>query len=355
VSEDWAETHQSCWLAPDWKAFRPLLRVLVPFRRRPVNKVVAIEAIAVYYMKLVRASNPGAMKEHMRRYSVSLFILPLVLAASAYADPILGVPLSSFAVLGGSTVTNVPTATIDGNVGVWSSGGANAITGFTSPTDSQVTGTVQKGGAPAQLAQSELTTAIDALEGLTAGSTPESELGGLTLGPGVYSSASTMDLTGTLTLDGYGNPNAFWVFLVGSSLTTASNSDVIVENAGAGAGVYWVMETASATLGSGSTFEGNILANASIMVGTTVTDSCGRALASVGAVTLAGTDTIGIGCSGNLAGSSGLSGGGTLDVQTGTITPLRASPVPEPGSFWFVALCLGGLAIQRKRLLMKAH
>ncbi len=292
------------------------------------------------------------MKEKMRRYSVSLFTLPLVLAASAYADPILGVPLSGFAVLGGSEVTNVPTATIDGNVGVWPSA---SITGFTSPTDSQVTGTVQEGGAPAQLAQSELTTAIDALEGLTAGSTPESQLGGLTLGPGVYSSTSTMGLTGTLTLDGYGNSNAFWVFLVGSSLTTATDSNVIVENAGAGAGVYWVMETASATLGSGSTFEGNILANASITVGTSVTDSCGRALASVGGVTLAGTDTIGIGCSGALAGSSGLSGGGTLDVQTHTITPLPVSTVPEPGLFWFVVLCLGGLAIHRKRLLVKTH
>lgn len=286
----------------------------------------------------------------MKRHVLYSLLFPLFVA-SAYADSILGVPLSGFAVLGSSTVTNTPTATITGNVGVWSSGGANAITGFTAPTDSQVSGTVQKGGADAQLAQNELTIAIDALEGLGPGTT-ESSLGGLTLGPGVYSSpASTMDLTGTLTLDGHGNANALWVFLVGSSLTTASSSKVIVENAGAGSGVYWVMETGSATLGSGSTFEGNILANASITVGTTVTDSCGRVLASTGAVALDGTDTIGIGCPGTptyLADSSGLSGGGTLDTQTRKITPLP-STVPEPKLFWFLALCLAGLAIQQKR------
>ncbi len=149
----------------------------------------------------------------MRSQVLCSALLPL-LAVSAYADAILGVPLSGFAVLGSSTVTNVPTSTITGNVGVWSSGGANAITGFNSPTDPQVSGTVQQGGADAQLAQSELTTAINALEGLGSGTT-ESLLGGLTLGPGVYSSGSTMDLTGTLTLNGHGNANVLWVFLVG--------------------------------------------------------------------------------------------------------------------------------------------
>jgi hypothetical protein len=286
----------------------------------------------------------------MRRYIVFSLLFPL-LVVSAYAGSILGVPLSGFAVLGSSTVTNSPTSTITGNVGVWSSGGANAITGFTAPTDSQVTGTVQKGGADAQSAQSELTTAIGALEGMGLGTT-ESLLGGLTLGPGVYSSGSTMGLTGTLTLDGHGNANALWVFLVGSSLTTASNSDVVLENTGAGAGVYWVMETASATLGSNSTFEGNILANTSITLDTNVIVPCGRALASTGAVTLIGTDTIGIGCSGILADSHGLSGGGTL--TSGKVTPL-ASTVPEPSTFWFLALCLAGLAIQQRRSRVRPH
>jgi len=285
----------------------------------------------------------------MRSYMECSCLLPLLFAFNAYAGSILPVPLSGFAVLGSSTVTNVPPSTIDGNVGVWSSGGANAITGFNSSpgvavSDSQVTGTVQAGTAAAQLAQDDLTIAISTLEGMAAGSTPESTLGGLTLGPGVYSSSSTMGLTGTLTLDGFGNPNAQWVFLVGSSLTTASDSNVVVENAGAGSGVYWVMETASATLGSGSTFEGNILADASVTVGTDVTDSCGRTLALTGAVTLDGNDTVGIGCPGALSGSGGLSGGGP-----------SASAVPEPGSFGLVAACLAGLAIGRRRSRAQAH
>ena len=66
-------------------------------------------------------------------------------AASAWAVPLLGTDLSTFTVLGSSTVTNVPTSTINGNVGVWSAGGANAVTGFNSipnvaTADTQVTG-----------------------------------------------------------------------------------------------------------------------------------------------------------------------------------------------------------------------
>jgi hypothetical protein len=158
-------------------------------------------------------------------------------------------------------------------------------------------------------------------------------LGGLTLAPGVYSSSSTMNLTGTLTLDGGGNANALWVFEVGSALNTASSSVVNVINTGAGAGVFWVLPTGSgsAVLGSNSTFLGNILANQSISVSTNVSDPCGRLLTQVASVTLAGTDTIGIGnsCSGILAGSNGLSGAGTN------------SPVPEPGA---VVLCGSGIA-----------
>jgi hypothetical protein len=159
-----------------------------------------------------------------------------------------------------------------------------------------------------------------------------------------------MDLTGTLTLDGAGNSNALWVFLVYSSLTTASSSVVDVINTGSGAGVYWVMETGSANLGSDSTFAGNILASASITAGTTATDPCGRYLAQTGAVTLDGTDTIGIGgCSGTLVGSNGLSGGGTLTPgNPPTVTPLNSS-IPEPGTFMLLGAGIACLAARRLR------
>jgi len=280
----------------------------------------------------------------MKRH-VLCSVLFALLVSSAYADSILLSPLNGFAVLGGAGVTGtVPVNTITGDLGACCT--TDTIAGY--PAAFSLHGTEYAGsGAPESTAQSDLDTAITALEGMGPGTT-ESSLGGLTLGPGVYSSGSTMDLTGTLTLDGYGNANAMWVFLVHSSITTASMSDVVVENAGAGAGVYWVMETGSATLGSNSTFEGNILAYASITASTSVTDSCGRLLTETASVTLAGSDAIGIGCSGSLTDSSGLGGGGTLDTQTGRITVL-ANTVPEPGSFWFLALCLAGLAIQQRR------
>jgi len=162
-----------------------------------------------------------------------------------------------------------------------------------------------------------------------------------------------MNLTGTLTLDGGGNANALWVFLVGSSLTTASSSVVNVINTGSGAGVYWVMggpSGQSATLGSNSTFLGNILANQSITLGTNVTNSCGRLLTQVASVTLAGTDTIGTGCSGILAGSNGLSGGGVIVTGPGGVPVV--TPIPEPEIYAMMAVGLGllGWVGRRKKL-----
>jgi hypothetical protein len=270
-------------------------------------------------------------------------------APSASAGPILGPDLSAFAILGGAGVTfDGATSGITGSVGGCCH--AVAITGAipTNYTDSG--GTVYLAADPATTnAQNELGIAMTALAGMTAGAS-EATLDNITLGPGVYSVSAT-DLNTVLTLDGGGNANALWVFQFTSALTTASNSKVILENTGAGAGVYWVMATSggSATLGSSSTFVGNILAYAAITVGTTATDSCGRLLTQTESVTLDGTDTIGIGCSG-LPGSNGLSGGGTLSMVGGVpvIATLAPSYVPEPSAFFCLAPCLAGLVIQRK-------
>ena len=270
--------------------------------------------------------------------------LLIATAPNASAGPIFGPDLSSFAILGGAGVAvNGAGSVITGSVGGCCT--VDTVTGYPAAF-SIFGGTVQQGGATAIAANAELGVAITALSALAGGSTTtESELGGLTLGPGVYVSASTMHLAGTLILDGYGNVNAMWVFLLGSSFSTDDFSNVIVENTGAGAGVYWVLGSSTTPdLGSGSTFEGNILASASIPVSTGVTIPCGRLLTQVASVTLAGTDTIG-GCSGALAGSNGLSGGGTLN--NGVITPLAPSYVPEPSAFFCLAPCLAGLAIQR--------
>ena len=276
-------------------------------------------------------------------------------AHSAFAGPILGTDLAPFAILGGGGVTfdgGAPASVITGSIGGCCT--THAITGAI-PTDYTYSGgTLYLGADPATTAaHTELLTAMTALEGMPAASLSSLDNNSTSitgLGPGVYS-VSVTNFNTTLFLDGGGNANALWVFLLPSSLTTASSSTVIVQHTGAGAGVYWVMEAASATLGSNSTFVGNILASAAISVGTNVTDSCGGLLTNSASVTLAGHDTIGIGCSDVLAGSNGLSGGGTLDFVNGVpvITPLPASFVPEPSAVFCLAPCLAALVIGRKR------
>ena len=256
------------------------------------------------------------MNCHQREYlfssvlaSTALGALLLCNPSPGLAVPILGSDLASFAVLGSSTVTNVPTSTVVGNVGVWSSGGANAITGFLSSpgvavSDSQVTGgLVHAGTAVAQLAQGQLTTVITNLGLLGTGTLLGVNLAGLTLTPGVYTvPAGVSNLTGTLTLNGLSNANAAWVFQMPSTLITSPGSVVNVINTGSGAGVFWNVGS-SATLDTTTSFQGNILALTSITLNTNATIGCGRALANTGAVTM-DTNTIGGGCGAGTGGGA---------------------------------------------------
>ena len=288
------------------------------------------------------------MRNVFQKYGARIVLIVLLAgfsSAHVSAGPILGSDLSAFAILGGAGVAvNGTGSVITGSVGGCCS--AVAVTGFPAGFSDSGGTVFNTGSLPAAtetLANGQLGTAITALSGLTPTGS-ESSLNNITLAPGVYSVSAT-SFTGTLTLDGGGNTNALWVFLLASSLTTASSSDVMVQNAGSDAGVYWVLGAGSATLGSNSTFQGNILANVSATAGTNVTIPCGRLLTQTASVTLAGNDSIGIGCSGN-----GLSGGGTLSVINGVpvVTPL-ASSVPEPSTFFFMAPGLGGLLFLRKR------
>jgi hypothetical protein len=261
-----------------------------------------------------------------------------VSAPMAQADTITLGNATPFAVLAGSAVTNTGLSVIDGDVGV---SPGTSITGFP-PGSVTPPGTINNKNAAANQAQIDLTTAYNALAGLSPTSTlTGTDLGGLTLTPGVYFFASSAQLTGTLTLTAEGLANALWVFQIGKTLTTASASAVSIINPGPDDALYWQIGS-SATLGTGTDFEGNLLAKASITLNTGATDNCGRVLAENAAVTL-DTNTISIGCadvagegsSGGLTGASSSSGSGT--------------GVPEPSTFLLVA-CGGifGLLVLRR-------
>jgi type VI secretion system secreted protein VgrG len=200
--------------------------------------------------------------------------------ALAQDDSVLGTA-SSFSVLAGSAVTNTGFSVIQGNLGV---SPGTAVTGF--PPGLVVDGTIHSADAVAAQAQIDLTTAYNALAGMapTANLTGQ-DLGGLTLTPGVYKFDSSAQLTGALTLNALGNPDALFVFQIGSTLTTASASSVLETNGVDDCNVYWDIGS-SATLGTTTAFQGNILAVTSITLTTGATIESGSALAQNGAVTL---------------------------------------------------------------------
>ena len=191
---------------------------------------------------------------------------------------------ANFAVLAGSTITNTGPTTINGDLGL---SPGTSVTGF---PPGQVNGTIHAADSVALQAQADLTTAYNDAAARPATATIPTELGGTTQTPGVYDSAAgTFGITGTLTLDAQGDPNAVFIFQAASTLITASASNVDLVDGAPASNVFWVVGS-SATLGTSSTLQGNILALTSITV-TTGTTIDGRALARNGAVTL-DTDTI---------------------------------------------------------------
>jgi hypothetical protein len=224
----------------------------------------------------------GRARGRPRRGAGLLFAALLVMAlpaSSAHAAPVALGTATSFAVLAGSTVTNTGASVISGELGV---NPGTAVTGF--PPGTVTGGSVHGPDAVTLQAQRDLTTAYDDAAGRSSTATISADLAGSTLTPGVYTSASSLGLSGALTLDARGDPSAVFVFQAGSSLTVGSASQVRLLGGAQACNVFWQVGS-SATIGSSSVFAGNVLALTSITMTTGATLN-GRALARNGAVTL---------------------------------------------------------------------
>ncbi|MBK5230344.1 MAG: DUF3494 domain-containing protein [Thermoleophilia bacterium] len=228
------------------------------------------------------------------------------------AQPTVGLGTADgFAVLAGSTVTNTGPSTLNGDLGL---SPGSSVTGFPPGT---VNGAIHVTDAVAGQAQTDTTTAYNDAAGRTPALSVAADLGGLTLSPGVFKSGSSLGLTGDLTLNAQGNPDAVFIFQAGSALTTASGSRVNLINGAQACNVFWQIGS-SATLGTTSVFAGNILALTSIELNNGVTLN-GRALARNGAVTLINDTISAAHCAAGTSpgGTNGTSPGGTNGKSPG--------------------------------------
>lgn len=221
-------------------------------------------------------------------------VLALLVAGCCDKDTPLGVPetggtgpavvvlgtTSTFAVVAGDSVVSTGATVITGDIAV---SPGTIVTGFPPAT---VSGSTQSGNAAAALAITDLTAAINDVTARTTTvlTLPGTELAGLTLAPGLYDTASPLTLSGTVTLNAMGRPDAIFIIRTASSLTTTANSRVVLTGGAQAKNVIWLVGT-TATLGSGCVFQGTILANQSITLLSGATLN-GRALSRTGVVTL---------------------------------------------------------------------
>jgi len=219
----------------------------------------------------------------MKRFS--LFLLSgLVLAgavprARAQAPIDLG-SAATYAVLGGSTVTNTGPTVISGDFGV---SPGTAYTGF--PPAIIVNGTIHASDSVSSQAMTDAAAAYNSLVAETfTQDLSGQDLGSRTLTPGVYFFSATAQLSGILTLDAGNDPNARFDFRIGSTLGSSVSSQVVLIGGAQAANVFWQVGS-SMTLLTSTQFAGTVLASSSIMMGTGSTVD-GRLIALNGAVTL---------------------------------------------------------------------
>jgi len=189
----------------------------------------------------------------------------------------------SYAIIAGSTVTNSGASNVYGSLATSSS---SAI-GFSTDV---VHGEIHTGDDAALNAQADASTVYRYLAGLNCTNVMTGiDLGGVTVNPGVNCFVTTAQLTGTVTMNGTGDPEDVFIFQIGTTLTTSNNAAVLLINGAKSTNVFWQVGS-SATIGVGAEMAGNILAYSSISLNTGAT-LAGRAFCQVGGVTML-TNTI---------------------------------------------------------------
>jgi hypothetical protein len=246
--------------------------------------------------------------------------------ANASTGPLNFQDACSFAVLGAAGLTNSGNTAITGDVGTYSD---PSETGFGTVS---VTGTNHGGDPIAAAAQGYVNTAFNDGMGRTDTGTLAPELGGTTVTAGTYNSSTTVfTITGAVTLDGGGDPNAVFIFQAGGTLTTAANSAVLLIGNAQAKNVFWVVGS-SATLGGGADLQGSVVASASISLGTGATVT-GRLMALTGQVTMLGnTITNNFGCPVLSPTPSSTPASGTQTVSASPTDAGTATPTPVVGT-----------------------
>lgn len=162
---------------------------------------------------------------------------------------------ASFGIVANVAVTNVGSTLVTGSVGLYLNT-ETSILGFPPGQTSEI----HAGDTVAYQAYRDSSQAFTASVNLaTTSQISETNLGSLTFTPGIYRSASSVGITGTLTLDGQNNPNSLFVFQIGNTPSTASSANVVLMNGARVCNVFFSVRSA-ATLGSLTKFNGNILA-----------------------------------------------------------------------------------------------
>ena len=205
---------------------------------------------------------------------------------SAQTAPSFGAA-QQFSICAYSTVTNTGNTTVNCNVGV---SPGSSITGFLpgkitlGSKQTEVASLAGPAMVAAQAVFNNLTSQVAPAGNDLTGKVLGETAGAITLNPGVYTFSSSAQLNATLTLNDGGNPDAVFIFKIGSTITTASYSKVVMSSGGKGKNVFWQIGS-SATIGTYTNFIGNIIATASITM-TTGCTTTGKLFALNGAVTL---------------------------------------------------------------------